>query len=359
MKRMNKFLVVMLIFACLATDLFAGGAKDLNPTEQEKKDGWRYFMPIGFKLKRPEFFTTYRDNVESNVLGSEDDELNNVIYSMYEYSFFSDEANVAYDAIVDNKNLSKEEKGKKIKDEVEVMLKKVYALAVLRTPLIGDKKLEEITGFPHNEIIRKTKKFTQILSISEFSNDGLSEKSAQVYKTMIEQVRPVISTITCVDPRTNESAMLAIKGLKFETVDLDGKPVTNDVFKDYDVTMINVWATWCPPCRAELPELGKLYESYRDKKVNILGLTLNVKSDAQDASELAKKLTSEAGCKYTILQNNDSFNYLIDLVPAYPTSFFVDKNGNVIGSAKTDIIIGSRNLEEFTQAVEKALKTVK
>ena len=176
---------------------------------------------------------------------------------------------------------------------------------------------------------------------------------------MISQVKPIIPTIQCTDPISAEAAMIKnVKGLTFDTIDLEGNKITSDILAKYDVTMINIWATWCPPCRAELPEIGKLYEAFKDKGCNIIGITGDVSPDAQDALPTAKELISKAGCKYTVVQYNDTLKPILDNLAAWPTTIFVDKKGNIIASSVNDIIIGSRDLAEFTEAMEKALKAV-
>ncbi len=359
MKKNYKILLVFVVFCIASAAIFAGGSKEFELSDKEKAEGWRYFMPIGFKLHRPAFFDTYKDNIDSEVIGEAEDTPEEVLYSGYVYSFFPDELIEAYNAIRNNKKLSTDEKWEKIDAEIVPNLKPIYALLVLRTPLIGDKKLEDITGFPYNDIVRKTKEFTQILAIADFSTENLSEKSAEIYQEMISQVKPVRKTITCIDPKSPESVMLELKGLKFDTVDLDGNKVTNDILKNYDVTMINIWATWCGPCKAELPEIAKLYEIYKGKNCNIIGITGDITPSDQEPLETAKKLTQDAGCAYTILQNNDSFNSLFKGLVAWPMTIFVDKKGNIIASSKDDLIVGSRSLEQFTEAFDKALQTVK
>lgn len=363
MKKFYKIFMTAVVFLFITSTIFISCSKEVEikePTKEEKEAGWRYFKAIGFKLHRPAFFDTYGDNVNADSsVGEEDKKTDEVVYKVYLYEFASDELNEKYDAIVSDKELNRGQKIEKIQKEVDPYLKPIYKLVVLRTPLIGTKTLAEITGLPNNEVIRKTKEFTQVLAIADFNAEGLSEKAAEIYKDMISQVKPIIPTIQCTDPISAEAAMMKnVKGLTFETIDLEGNKITSDILAKYDVTMINIWATWCPPCRAELPEIGKLYEAFKDKGCNIIGITGDVSPDAQDALPTAKELISKADCNYTVVQYNDTLKPILDNLSAWPTTIFVDKKGNIIASSVNDIIIGSRDLAEFTEAMEKALKAV-
>ena len=363
MKKFYKIFMTAVVFLFITSTMFISCSKKVEIeelTKEEREAGWRSFKAIGFKLHRPAFFDTYVENVNADSsVGEEDKRTDEVIYKVYLYEFASDELNEKYDEIVSNKELSREQKIEKIQKEVDPYLKPIYKLVVLRTPLIGTKTLAELTGLPNNEVIRKTKEFTQVLAIADFNAEGLSEKAAEIYKDMISQVKPIIPTIQCTDPISAEAAMMKnVKGLTFDTIDLEGNKITSDILAKYDVTMINIWATWCPPCRAELPEIGKLYEAFKDKGCNIIGITGDVSPDAQDALPTAKELISKADCKYTVVQYNDTLKPILDNLAAWPTTIFVDKKGNIIASSVNDIIIGSRDLAEFTEAMEKALKAV-
>nr|WP_314780263.1 TlpA disulfide reductase family protein [uncultured Treponema sp.] len=363
MKKFYKIFMTAVVFLFITSTIFISCSKKVEIeelTKEEREAGWRSFKAIGFKLHRPAFFDTYVENVNADSsVGEEDKRTDEVIYKVYLYEFASDELNEKYDEIVSNKELSREQKIEKIQKEVDPYLKPIYKLVVLRTPLIGTKTLAELTGLPNNEVIRKTKEFTQVLAIADFNAEGLSEEAAEIYKDMISQVKPIIPTIQCTDPISAEAAMMKnVKGLTFDTIDLEGNKITSDILAKYDVTMINIWATWCPPCRAELPEIGKLYEAFKDKGCNIIGITGDVSPDAQDALPTAKELISKADCNYTVVQYNDTLKPILDNLSAWPTTIFVDKKGNIIASSVNDIIIGSRDLAEFTEAMEKALKAV-
>ena len=67
---------------------------------------------------------------------------------------------------------------------------------------------------------------------------------------------------------------------KFETKGVDGKDYTEKVFSDYDLTLVNVFTTWCSPCVNEIPELGKnSMKRQKEKGVGVVGVVLDTVSD--------------------------------------------------------------------------------
>lgn len=125
--------------------------------------------------------------------------------------------------------------------------------------------------------------------------------------------------------------------IPFTLKTLDGKPFYSDELKG-KVVVINIWGVWCGPCVAEMPELQKLHEKYKDDK-DVAVLTL----DTGDKLETVKKLIAEK--KYTLPVLIDE-NY-IDKLPqfenylTYPTTLFIDKSGKVsfvVVGATTDLI---------------------
>ena len=100
----------------------------------------------------------------------------------------------------------------------------------------------------------KNKKWMPILlSMSVLSSMGISY-AAQAEAPTGEQEQK--------NDQTSEITGTETSGIdlsSFEIVDLNGDTVTQDIFKDYDITMINIWATWCGPCRSELPEIQAAY----------------------------------------------------------------------------------------------------
>ena len=89
------------------------------------------------------------------------------------------------------------------------------------------------------------------------------------------------------------------------------------------VVMVNFWATWCGPCRQEMPQLNRLYEKYRSSGFVLLGV--NVDDDAGKAAELAAKL----GVTFPVLLDTDKTVSKLYDVSTMPSTVIIDRDGNV------------------------------
>ena len=121
----------------------------------------------------------------------------------------------------------------------------------------------------------------------------------------------------------------ASRALVFSAKTLDGETITEEVLSRYDITMVNVWASWCPPCIGELQELGKLYERLPDN-VGFLSVTVDDPGDLA----AAKGLLQENSCAFICVDGHGSaglMNGFLNRVMAIPTTLFLDKNGNEVG----------------------------
>ena len=146
---------------------------------------------------------------------------------------------------------------------------------------------------------------------------------------------------------------------KFETTGVDGKTYTQDIFSKYDLTMVNIFTTWCSPCVNEIPDLEKLYQEMKDKGVGVVGVTLDtVGSDGKQDEEAVKKaqvLQEKTKASYPFLiPDSGMMNGRLNGISAFPETFFVDKNGNIVGETYS----GSHSLDEWKEIVEKELESV-
>ena len=111
----------------------------------------------------------------------------------------------------------------------------------------------------------------------------------------------------------------------FKLKDLDGKEVSLSSFKDPNkVVLLNFWATWCGPCKAEIPGFVELQEKYKDK-LTIIGYSVD------DTAELAKKYAAEYKMNYPILlgEGREDVQDAYGPIWGIPASFIISKDGRV------------------------------
>ncbi len=101
---------------------------------------------------------------------------------------------------------------------------------------------------------------------------------------------------------------------------LDGQTVKLSDYRGKPV-LVNFWATWCPPCRQEMPDLEKAYQKYKDQGMVFLGI------DMQEDQGTVKNFVQQNGYHWTFAIDADSRVADTYQASAIPTSYFVDKNG--------------------------------
>ena len=142
----------------------------------------------------------------------------------------------------------------------------------------------------------------------------------------------------------------------FTAQDLDGNPVDESIFADCDVTMINLWGTFCGPCLQEMPDLGEIADEYADKGFQIVGIctdAVNLDGEIlEDVVETAKADAQETGADYLhIVPVGEIFTDLLPRVTGVPTTIFVDSKGQQIGLAD----IGAKDKDAWIQVIEEKL----
>lgn len=142
----------------------------------------------------------------------------------------------------------------------------------------------------------------------------------------------------------------------FTATDLDGNTVDQSIFADYELTMINIWATYCQPCLSEMPELGRLHADYAERGVQVVGLVSDVMNSdgsiSQEQVDLAREIVQETGAAYTHLLPSADLNAIVLWqVYAVPTTIFVNRNGDLVGYA----YISSADYDTWAQRIEDTL----
>lgn len=127
--------------------------------------------------------------------------------------------------------------------------------------------------------------------------------------------------------------------------DLNGKTVNLDDFKG-KVILLNFWATWCPPCRAEIPELIKWQKEYENQGLQIIGITYPPTNRAK-----VRSFVRQNEINYPVLFGSKKTKQLFDSGDTMPFSVVIDKDGNI-----KEQIEGIIFAEEFDEKIKPLLK---
>jgi thiol-disulfide isomerase/thioredoxin len=106
-------------------------------------------------------------------------------------------------------------------------------------------------------------------------------------------------------------------------VDLAGKPVESAQFKG-KVVIVDFWATWCGPCRFGIPELNRLYTAYKDKGVEIIGVSLD-----QQGPAVVKPFVAQYKMTYPVLMGTQKIINDFGGVTGIPTAFVITQDGKI------------------------------
>lgn len=132
----------------------------------------------------------------------------------------------------------------------------------------------------------------------------------------------------------------------FTLKDLNGKEVSLSDYRG-KIVFLNFWATWCPPCRQEMPSMEKLYQRFKDKDFVMLAV------DLRERQSTVKDFASDYKLNFTILL--DSRGKVSDTygVRAIPTTYLINRKGKLIGKA-----VGARDWagKEAFELIEHLLK---
>ena len=125
---------------------------------------------------------------------------------------------------------------------------------------------------------------------------------------------------------------------------LDGSPLSPDALRGR-VVLINFWATWCLPCRVEMPLLQRMAERHRDAGLVVVGLSVD-----RGTGESVRTFLRERGVTYPVAVVGPDVERAFGGVRGYPTSILIDRSGVI-----RHVVIGPLAAASFEPAVRRLL----
>lgn len=149
-----------------------------------------------------------------------------------------------------------------------------------------------------------------------------------------------------------ELEKMPIENFDFQTMDiLDGNVIKSDEFyKEKALTLVNVWGTFCGPCKEEMPDLAKLYDEYKDK-MNFLGVVVDTNVNMDTNVEEAQQIIKDSGVNYKNIMPNPTTEDTLVNITAMPTTFFVNSEGKVLGG-----FVGKADKDSLKATIDKILE---
>jgi peroxiredoxin len=188
---------------------------------------------------------------------------------------------------------------------------------------INDNK-KTLAAFYAAQTLEPFKYETQLVAYADDIKDEFKDNvTVQRFKQQMELAKPL---------------SVGHKAPEFATTGMDGKPVKLSDYKGKYV-MLDFWASWCVPCRQENPNVVKLYNQYKSKGLNILGISLDEDKSAWNLAIQADKLTWQHASD---LKKFDGPTEKLYHIEAIPSNFIIDPQGNIIAKNVT-----GKDLEDF------------
>ena len=147
-----------------------------------------------------------------------------------------------------------------------------------------------------------------------------------------------------------EESQAPIPALDFTLTDQFGNTHTLEEYKGKTI-LLNFWATWCGPCRSEMPDLQSIYEDYGKNERDLVVLGVAAPNLGQEGAEAdITAFLEENGYTYPTLMNTDASLFYSYGISSFPTTFMIDKDGNVYG-----YIIGAQSREVFDDIIRQTM----
>ena len=219
-----------------------------------------------------------------------------------------------------------------------------------------------------------------LLDTIEGAKDQFTEDELKLLKEAAEKIREIENKLTTIEEKYPEAAQEALDGdmsmpagsdmtmppddgsvqkfPAFEGKDLDGNPVkSDDLFSGNAVTVVNFWFTTCNPCVGELSELDALNKGLAEKGGALIGVnTFTLDGDEAAISE-AKDVLAKKGATYQnvyFASDGEAGKFTTNIF-AYPTTYVVDRSGNIVGEPIVGAITEKKQAETLQKLIDQAL----
>lgn len=326
-----------------------------NTQEADASSQTLDFPDLGIQLKLSGVWSELQDHLlTAPVYGSEVDPVSGVMFDLATDEALSEAEKLIADG---------ESDCSKIETARWVDCKRIFAVAWVKTGEVPMDTVMNLTGGP--EKVSNVEELGQVgdatfyfctYPFSYEEADALSDASAAKYTRLFEDLETAKNNLILSQPEERPEVENGT-AVTFETTDLNGNKVSSDIFAEHQLTLVNIWGSFCEPCMEEMPDLETLSKEFAEKDVAFVGvlgdaLDMDGKLD-EDTIELAKSVLEAKGVTYLNLAMCQELQTALPS-DTYPTTVLIDRNGTVVGEA----VYGSRGADQYRQIIQNTLDNI-
>ena len=329
-------------------------------TKEEKEAGWEIYPNIGLKLFFDKALWEKEDAyVFAELIGDREDH-ENPIYSGIYYRLCSPHQNEMLNDLYTRKEEITQAEFATEEEKLVGEMPGLFAVVTVRAQASDEEVMEKL-GYDAKEVLFEDAEVRTLYLTAQKDDEkavqgthpelssGLAEDEEIVldrYHRLLEDVeKNVRPSMVTVRPLTLAEMLAGIDFKNLAVTDLDGKKTTlGALMGDNAVTMVNVWATFCPPCKAELADVAKAHEAMAKDGAGVIGILGDVRTADDETYGTAKELLEKAHATYPNVLRTEAIDEIIDRIEGYPTTFYLNRDGKIIGPS----FVGERELDDFT-----------
>lgn len=199
-----------------------------------------------------------------------------------------------------------------------------------------------------------------LIASIENAKDQFSDTEYEMLMSDAEQIRKIEDEMATLPiDSDNESTNTATGSSfpQFEGNDLDENKVDSSIFSENAVTVVNFWFNDCKPCVEELSEMNALNDRIKEQGGEVIGVNVGTLDGNEENIATAKQILETKGAKYRNIyfdSNSDAGKFALG-VTAFPTTYVIDRNGNIVGEALLGGIDNDDNLNTLQNTIDEVL----
>ena len=196
-----------------------------------------------------------------------------------------------------------------------------------------------------------------LLDTIESAKEQFTDEEYEILRAGAEKIRDIENRIAQLPQDDSASDAASANAFpQFDGYDLDGNKVDSSLFSNNEFTVVNFWFSGCKPCVAELGELDKVNKSVSEQGGEVIGINVETFDGNEQNIETAKQILEAKGASYRNIyfdSASDAGKFSLGIM-AFPTTYVIDKNGNIVGEPLLGGIDSEENLNKLLDTISKA-----